>query len=49
MARGCIATSTQIAFFTSIEEMVNRFCDEKTAERIIPKIIAGEKSGVPCA
>ena len=48
MARGCIATSTQIAFFTSIGEMINRFCDEKTAERIIPKIISGETSGAMC-
>ncbi len=48
MARGCIATSTQICFFTSIGEMINRFCDEKTGERLIPQIIAGEKSGSMC-
>ena len=48
MARGCIASSTQIAFFTSIGEMLHRFADEETAERLIPKIIAGEISGSMC-
>lgn len=45
LSRACLSQSTQLAFFTSIAEMVHRFCDHETAQRIIPKIIAGELSG----
>ena len=48
LARACIASSTQVAFFTSIGEMLNRFGDEEVKERIIPKIVAGEISGCMC-
>src|SRR5690606_262767 len=34
LSRACLASSTQLAFFTSIGEMIHRFCDEKTAERL---------------
>lgn len=48
LSRACLASSTQLAFFTSIGEMVHRFCDEETASRLIPKIVAGEISGSMC-
>ncbi len=48
LARACIASSTQVAFFTSIGEMLNRFGDEEVKERLIPKIVAGEISGCMC-
>lgn len=46
--RGCISTANQIAFFTSIIDMIERFCDEEDQARLIPKIIAGEISGSMC-
>ncbi len=45
IARACIASSTQMAFFTSIAEMVHRFCDQETAERIVPQIMSMKLSG----
>lgn len=45
LSRGCMSSTTLIAFFTSIAEMINRYCDDETGERLIPKIIAGEISG----
>lgn len=48
LSRACISSCTQLAFFTSIAEMVHRFCTEKTAKRIIPRILAGELSGSMC-
>lgn len=46
--RACISTANQIAFFTSIIDMIERFCDEDDQKRLIPKIIAGEISGSMC-
>ncbi|TNF02911.1 MAG: hypothetical protein EP326_02840 [Deltaproteobacteria bacterium] len=48
LSRACLSTSTQLAFFSSIADMVHRFCDHETAERIIPQIIAGDLSGSMC-
>ncbi len=48
LSRACLASSTQLAFFTSIGEMIHRFCDEETANRLVPKIIKGEISGSMC-
>lgn len=48
LSRGCLASSTQLAFFTSIGEMLHRFCDKETAARLVPKIINGEISGSMC-
>lgn len=48
LSRACLASSTQLAFFTSIGEMVHRFCDEETANRLVPKIVSGEISGSMC-
>lgn len=45
LARACIASSTQIAFFSSIAEMVHKFLDHDTAMRIVPKIMKMELSG----
>ncbi|AYF44539.1 MULTISPECIES: acyl-CoA dehydrogenase family protein [Halobacteriovorax] len=45
LSRACNSQCTQLAFFTSIADMVHRFCDHETAERLIPKIVAGELSG----
>src|SRR5690606_21021622 len=48
LSRACISSSTQLAFFTSIGEMIHRFCDEETADRLVPKIVSGELSGSMC-
>ncbi|OUR94113.1 hypothetical protein A9Q84_17535 [Halobacteriovorax marinus] len=48
LSRACLSSSTQMAFFTSIGEMIHRFCDEETAERLIPKIARAEISGSMC-
>ncbi|PIP89658.1 MAG: hypothetical protein COW01_04530 [Bdellovibrionales bacterium CG12_big_fil_rev_8_21_14_0_65_38_15] len=48
LSRACVASSTQLAFFTSIGEMIHRFCDDETADRLVPKIVAGELSGSMC-
>jgi alkylation response protein AidB-like acyl-CoA dehydrogenase len=48
VARACISTSTQLAFFTSMADMLERFCDHATCERLLPKIIKGEISGSMC-
>lgn len=48
IARACISSSTQLAFFTSMADMLERFCDHATCERLIPKIIKGEISGSMC-
>ncbi|MDD0852894.1 acyl-CoA dehydrogenase family protein [Halobacteriovorax sp. GB3] len=45
LSRACLSSSTQVAFFTSIAEMVHRYTDEETAMRIVPKIIEGKLSG----
>lgn len=45
MARSCISSSTLVAFYASIGEMVHRFCDKETAARLVPRIISGELSG----
>ncbi|MBK25157.1 MAG: hypothetical protein CME70_14280 [Halobacteriovorax sp.] len=45
LSRSCMASSSQIAFFTSMGEMIYRYCDDETKERLIPKVIAGEISG----
>lgn len=43
--RACIASATQIGFYTSIADMIERFCDEEDRARLIPKIVNGELSG----
>lgn len=46
--RACIASATQIGFFSSIIDMIERFCDEEDRERLIPQIVSGELSGSMC-
>lgn len=48
LSRACLGSSTQLAFFSSIGEMINRFCDEETAKRLVPKIARAEISGSMC-
>ncbi len=48
LARACISTSTQLAFFTGMADMLERFCDHATCERLIPQIIKGQLSGSMC-
>lgn len=47
-ARACVASSTQIAFFGSIADMVHRFADKKWHDKIIPLIGSGDLSGCMC-
>lgn len=46
--RACISSATQLGFFTSIVDMIERFCEEEDKHRLIPKIISGEISGSMC-
>lgn len=46
--RACISTATQVGFFGTIADMIERFCEESDKERLIPKIVAGEISGSMC-
>ncbi len=48
MNRACISSATQLGFFTSIIDMVERFCDEEDKARLLPKLISGEMSGSMC-
>lgn len=48
ISRACVSTSTQLGFFTSMADMVERFCDAETRERLIPQVIKGELSGSMC-
>lgn len=45
VARSCVSSSTLLAFYTSIGEMVHRFCDHETAARLVPQVVAGDISG----
>ncbi|MBT3584521.1 MAG: acyl-CoA/acyl-ACP dehydrogenase [Halobacteriovoraceae bacterium] len=45
VARSCLSSTSAIAFFTSMGEMIMRYCDKETQERLMPKVIAGEISG----
>lgn len=48
LCRACVSTSTQLGFFTSIADMIERFCDEKTQQTYVPAIIKGDISGSMC-
>ncbi|MGB0452123.1 MAG: acyl-CoA dehydrogenase family protein [Bacteriovoracaceae bacterium] len=48
IAKYCVASSTQFAFFASIGDMVYRFLDEEEAKETLPKIASGEISGSMC-
>ncbi len=46
--RACMSTCTQLAFHTSIIDMIERFCDEEDVARLVPQIIKGKISGSMC-
>jgi alkylation response protein AidB-like acyl-CoA dehydrogenase len=46
--RACVSTATQMGFFTSIIDMIERFCEKEDCERLIPQIISGKLSGSMC-
>jgi len=48
ICKACVSTSTQIGFFTSIADMIERFCDAETQEKYLPMIRRGEISGSMC-
>ena len=48
ISEACQASAVQIGFFTSIIDMVDRFCSKETKNRIIPQIISGDLSGAMC-
>ena len=46
--RACLSSATQFGFYTSIIDMIERFCSEEDKVRLIPQIIAGDLSGSMC-
>jgi alkylation response protein AidB-like acyl-CoA dehydrogenase len=48
MSRACLSSSTQISFFSSIADMVERFCVEEDRHKFIPEIHKGNISGSMC-
>lgn len=46
--RACVSSATQLGFFTSIIDMVERFCEKEDQDRLLPKLISGEMSGSMC-
>ncbi|MBF0299025.1 MAG: acyl-CoA dehydrogenase family protein [Oligoflexia bacterium] len=48
VSRACISSSTQLSFFVTMADMIERFCDEDLKKKFIPKIINGEISGAMC-
>jgi len=48
IARACVSTSAQLGFFTGMADMLERFADEDSRKRLIPRIIKGEISGSMC-
>ncbi|HXH73956.1 MAG TPA: acyl-CoA dehydrogenase family protein [Bacteriovoracaceae bacterium] len=48
MNRACISSATQLGFYTTIVDMIERFCDKETKEKFVPMIVRGEISGSMC-
>ncbi len=48
LSRACVSTSTQIGFFSGIADMIERFCDAATQERLVPMIRQFKISGSMC-
>ena len=46
--RACISSATQIGFYTSIADMIERFCEQPDREKFIPEIVKGNISGSMC-
>ncbi|HAZ14554.1 MAG: hypothetical protein A2X86_15595 [Bdellovibrionales bacterium GWA2_49_15] len=45
IGRACLASSSQLSFYTSMADMLERFCTKEDCQRLIPKILNGELSG----
>lgn len=45
LSRSCMCTSTLIGFYTSLGEMLLRYCDKSISDEFIPRIIEGSISG----
>lgn len=45
LSRSCMCTSTLIGFYTSLGEMLLRYCDKSISDEFIPQIIEGSISG----
>jgi alkylation response protein AidB-like acyl-CoA dehydrogenase len=48
LCRACVSTGTQIGFFSSIADMIERFCDQDIQDKYVPMIRNGEISGSMC-
>lgn len=48
LCRACVSTSTQIGFFSSIADMIERFGDDETKKKYVPMICNAEISGSMC-
>ncbi len=48
IGRACPSSFTQIGFFTSIADMIERFCTDDIKEKYIPMILKAEISGSMC-
>jgi alkylation response protein AidB-like acyl-CoA dehydrogenase len=46
--RACISSATQIGFYTSIADMIERFCEQTERDKFIPEIVKGNISGSMC-
>jgi alkylation response protein AidB-like acyl-CoA dehydrogenase len=46
--RACVSSATQLGFYTSIIDMIERFCEKEDRDRLIPQIVAGDLSGSMC-
>ncbi|MEK6624553.1 MAG: acyl-CoA dehydrogenase family protein, partial [Bdellovibrionota bacterium] len=45
IGRACLASSSQLGFYSGIADMLERFCSPEDCQRLIPKILNGELSG----
>jgi len=48
VARACLSSSAQVAFYTSIGEMIHKFCSKDHIDKYLPRICEGSISGAMC-
>lgn len=48
ISRACVSSSSQIGFYGSIADMIERFCPAEIRDQFIPRIVNGEISGCMC-
>lgn len=48
ISRACLSSATQLGFYTTILDMIERFGDQATKEKFMPMILKGEISGSMC-